>query len=163
MRELKRAARLMPDQPLPHLQLARAYEASQDWPSAAEQLQKVVELAPQDPEYSYQLARAWTRLSGWSYQRIQQANPKSARLQQALGQEYAIQEKYDLALNAYQRAAALDPKLPEVHLAVATILLQMKKFDEALGEIALEQQLVPQSKSAAEIRAKIEAEKSAGP
>jgi tetratricopeptide (TPR) repeat protein len=163
VRELKRAARLMPDQPPAHLQLAKAYEASQDWPSAAEQLQKVVELAPQEPEYSYQLARAWTRLSGWSYQRIQQANPKSARLQQALGQEYAIQEKYGLALNAYQRAAALDPKLPEVHLAVATILLQMKKFDEALGEIALEQQLVPQSKSAAQIRAKIEAEKSAGP
>ena len=84
-----------------------------------------------------------------------------ARVRQRLSPDAA--QQLVQALNAYQRAAALDPKLPEVHLAVATILLQMKKFDEALGEIALEQQLVPQSKSAAEIRAKIEAEKSAGP
>jgi len=163
VRELKQAVTLMPQQPQSHLQLARAYEASEDWLSAVEQLQRVVELAPREPEYSYRLALAWTKLSGWSYQQIQQVNPKSARLQQALGQEYAIQEKYDLALNAYHRAAALDPKLPEVHLALAVILLEMKKFDEALSEITLEQQLVPQSKSAAEIRAKIETAKSAAP
>lgn len=161
VRELKQAARLMPDQPLAHLQLARAYEASQDWLSAAEQLQRVVELAPREPEYVYQLARAWTKLSGWSYQQIQQVDPKSARLQQALGQEYAIQEKYDLALNAYRQAAALDPQLPEIHQAMAVILLEMKKFDQALDEVALEQHLVPQSKSAADLRAKIEAAKSA--
>jgi tetratricopeptide (TPR) repeat protein len=157
--ELKQAVRLMPDQPQAHLQLARAYEASQDWLSAAAQLQRVVELAPQEPEYSYQLARAWTKLSGWSYQQIQQVNPRSARLQQALGQEYAIQEKYDLALSAYQRAAALDAKLPEVHLAMAVILLERKKFDEALNEVTREERLVPQSKGAAEIRAKIETAK----
>ena len=161
--ELKHAVTLMPQQPQSHLQLARAYEASEDWLSAVEQLQRVVELAPREPEYSYRLAQAWTKLSGWSYQQIQQVDPKSARLQQALGQEYAIQEKYDLALNAYHRAAALDPKLPEVHLALAAILLEMKKFDEALSEITLEQQMVPQSKSAAEIRAKIETAKSAAP
>lgn len=163
VRELKHAVRLLPDQPQAHLQLARAYEGTQDWLSAAEQLQRLVELAPQEPEYSYQLARTWTKLSGWSYLQIQQVNPKSARLQQALGQEYAIQEKYDLALNAYRRAAALEPQLPESHLAIAIILLEMKKFDEALGEIALEQQRVPQSKSAAELRVKIEAAKSAAP
>jgi tetratricopeptide (TPR) repeat protein len=163
VRELKHAVNLMPQQPQSRLQLARAYEASEDWLSAVEQLQRVVELAPREPEYSYRLAQAWTKLSGWSYQQIQQANPKSARLQQALGQEYAIQEKYDLALNAYHRAAALDPKLSEVHLAMAVILLELKKFDEALGEITLEQQLVPQSKAAAEVRAKIEAAKSTAP
>jgi tetratricopeptide (TPR) repeat protein len=163
VRELKHAVNLMPEQPQSHLQLAKAFEASDDWLSAVEQLQRVVDLAPREPEYSYQLARAWTKLSGWSYQQIQHLNPKSARLQQGLGQEYAIQEKYDLALDAYQRAAALDPKLPEVHLAMAIILLDMKKFDEALNEITLEQQLLPRSKSAAEVRAKIETAKSAAP
>jgi tetratricopeptide (TPR) repeat protein len=163
VRELKHAVNLMPEQPQSHLQLAKAFEASDDWLSAVEQLQRVVDLAPREPEYSYQLARAWTKLSGWSYQQIQHLNSKSARLQQGLGQEYAIQEKYDLALNAYQRAAALDPKLPEVHLAMAIILLDMKKFDQALNEITLEQQLLPRSKSAAEVRAKIETAKSAAP
>jgi Flp pilus assembly protein TadD len=163
VRELKHAVGLMPEQPQSHLQLARAYEATGDWLSAVEQLEHAVELAPRDTEYSYRLAQACTRLSGWSYQQIQQVNPKSARLQQALGQEYAIQEKYDLALNAYHRASSLDPKLPEVHLALAVILLEMKNFDEALNEITLEQQLVPQSKAAADIRAKIVTAKSAAP
>jgi hypothetical protein len=51
--------------------------------------------------------------------------------------------------------------LPEIHQAIAEILLELKKFDEALGEIGLEQHLVPQSKSAADLRSKIEAAKSA--
>jgi tetratricopeptide (TPR) repeat protein len=159
VRELERAVRLMPNETLAHLQLAKAYETSDNWIAAVPELQRVVELAPQQPEYSYQLGRAWAKLSGWSYQQIRRLNPDSARLQQALGQEYAIQEKYDAALAAYQRAARSDPKLPEIHLAAAVILLELKRFDEALVEIDLEHKLVPDSKAAAEIRAKIEAAK----
>jgi tetratricopeptide (TPR) repeat protein len=159
VRELERAAKLMPKEPQAHLQLAQAYEASDNWIAAVAELQKLVELFPQDPEYRYQLGRAGTKLSGWSYQKIKQLNPDSARLQQALGQEYAIQEKYDLALAAYQRAARQDPKLPEIHLATAVVLLELKRFDEALSEIDLEQKLVPESKAASETRARIEAAK----
>jgi tetratricopeptide (TPR) repeat protein len=161
VRELRRAVRLMPEQPEAHLQLAKAYEASENWIAAVQQLQKLVELAPQEPEYSYQLGKAWTKLSGWSYQQIARLNPDSARLQQALGQEYAIQGKYDLAVAAYQRAAQLDPKLPEIHLALAVISLEAKKFDQALAEIELELQLVPDSKAAQETKSKIEAARAA--
>src|SRR5256714_4924109 len=161
IRELQRAVNLMPEQPQAHLQLAKAYEASDDWMNAVRQLQKVVELAPQEPEYSYQLGKAWSRLSGWSYGRMSKLNPGSARLQEALGQEYAIQEKYDLALAAYQRAAVTDPRLPEIHYAMAVILLEPKKFDEALAEIQLEQKLVPENKAAAEMKEKIQAAKAA--
>jgi tetratricopeptide (TPR) repeat protein len=159
VRELQRAAKLVPKEPQAHLQLAKAYETSDNWIDAVRELQKLVELAPHEPEYSYQLGRAWTKLSGWSYEQIKQLNPGSARLQQALGQEYAIQEKYDLALAAYQRAARSDPMLPEVHWAAAVVLLELKRFDEALAEIDLEQKIVPESKAAAETKARIEAAK----
>ena len=159
LRELKRAADLMPEEPQAHLQLAKAYEASDNWIGAVREFQKLVELAPQEPEYSYQLGKAWTKLSGWSYHQIKQINPGSPRLQQGLGQEYAIQEKYDEALAAYKQAVRADPSLPEVHLAMAVILLAQKKFDEALSEIELEIKLVPESKAAAEIKARIEAAK----
>jgi tetratricopeptide (TPR) repeat protein len=161
LRELKRAVSLMPEQPQARLQLAKAYESSENWIGVVQQFQKLVEPAPQEPEYCYQLGRAWTKLSGWSYQQISKLNPNSARLQQGLGQEYAIQEKYDLALAAYQRAARSDPKLPEIHLAMAAILLEQKRIDEALAEINLELKLVPDSKTAAELKAKIEAAKAA--
>jgi len=157
VRELKRAATLLPEEPQAHLQLARAYEAMENWILAVQELQKLVHLAPQEPEYSYQLWRAWTKLSDWSYRQIIGFKPNSARVQQALGLEYFSQEKYDLALAAYRRAARSDPKLPEIHLAIAQICFEMKKFDDALSEIALELELLPESKAALETKAKIEA------
>lgn len=159
--ELQRAIKLMPTEPQTHLELAGAYEVSNNWIGAAQELQKLVALFPDEPEYSYQLGKAWTKLSGWSYLEIARLDPNSARLQQALGQEYAIQEKLDLALAAYQRAARADPNLPEIHLAQAVILLELKRFDEALEQIDLEQKLVPESNAAAELRGKIEAAKTA--
>jgi tetratricopeptide (TPR) repeat protein len=161
--ELRRAVSLMPEQPEAHLQLARAYEGAENWIGAAQEFQKLVELNPQEPEYHYRLGKSWTKVSQQSYQQIGRLNPDAARLHQALGQEYVIQEKYDLALDAYQQAARSDPRLPEIHLAMAVILLELKKFDEALAQIELELKLVPESKTAAEIKAKIEAAKGAGP
>ncbi len=160
-RELKRAVSLLPEEPQAHLQLARAYEAMENWIPAVQEFQKLVQLAPQEPEYSYQLWRAWTKLSDWSYRQIIGLNPNSPRVRQALALEYAAQEKYDLALAAYQKAVLSDPKLPEIHLAMAQIWLEMKKFDEALSEIGLELELVPESKAAAETKAKIETAKAA--
>jgi tetratricopeptide (TPR) repeat protein len=159
VRELKRAVTLLPEEPQAHLQLARAYEGMEDWIGAVQEFQKLVQLAPQEPSYSYKLWRAWTKLSDWSYRQILGLNSNSARVQQALGLEYAAQQKYDLALAAYQKAARSDPKLPEIHLAMAQIWLEMKKFDEALSEIGLELELVPESKAAAETKAKIETAK----
>ena len=157
--ELKRSVRLMPEQPLAHLHLAKAYEASDNLTAAVKEFQKLAEMAPLDTEYAYQLGKAWSKLSGWSYQQMARLNPNSARSQQALGQQYLIQEKYDLAMRAYQQAAQSDPKLPEIHLAMALISLELKKFDEALTEINLELKLVPESKAAAEAKTKIEAAK----
>ncbi len=159
LRELKRAMVLMPDQPPARLELAKAYEASGNWIAAVEQLRRLVRLAPDNAEYSYQLGKALTKLSGWSLREIARVNPDSARLRQALGQEYAIQEKYDQALAAYQRAAQSDPKLPEIHLGMAVVLLQLKRYDQALREIEVELKLVPKSKVAAETKAKIETAK----
>ena len=159
--ELKRAVSLMPRQSEAHFQLAQAYEASENWIAAVQQLQNLAELSPENPEYSYQLGKAWMKLSGWSYQQISTINPRSARLHQALGQEYAVQEKYEQALAAFQRAAREDPTLPEIHLAIALISLQLKRFDEATVAIQLELNLVPESRAALDAKARIEAAKTA--
>jgi tetratricopeptide (TPR) repeat protein len=161
VRELKRAVRSMPSEPAAHLQLAKAYEATEKWGEAVDELQTATTLAPDNAEYSYQLGKALTRLSGWSLQQISRVNPNSARLHQALAQEYVVQEKYDRALLAYQQAATADPKLPEIHLGMALILLQLKRFDEALAQVNLELALVPESKMAADAKIRIEAEKTA--
>ena len=63
------------------------------------------------------------------------------------------------AFEAFQKAAEADPKLAEIHLAIALICLELKKFDEALAAVELELKLVPESKAALEAKAKIEAAK----
>ena len=161
VRELQRAAKLLPAEPQVHVQLGRAYEATENWIAAVQEFQKLVQLAPEEPEYSFQLCRAWTKLSDWSYRQILKLDPNSARVQQALGLEFAAQEKYDQALEAYQQAARADPKMPEIHLAMALICLELKKFDEALSEIEIELKLVPGNKVAEDTKAKIEAAKAA--
>jgi Flp pilus assembly protein TadD len=129
--------------------------------AAVQEYRNLVQLAPQEPEYSYQLGTAWAKLSGWSYSQITSINPDSVRLQQALGQERVIQGQYEQALAAYRQAARTDPKMPELHLAIALLLLEQRRFDQALAEIELELRLVPESKAAADVRAKIEAARAA--
>ncbi len=157
--ELKRAATTLPREPQVHLELGKAYEAVGNWVAAVQEFQTLVQLAPQEPEYSYQLCNAWTKLSDWSFRRIIAINPNSARLSQGLGLEYAAQGKYDQALTAYREAARFDPKMPEIHLAIAIVLLEMKKFNEALSEVELELKLIPESKAALAAKQKIETEK----
>lgn len=159
--ELRRAVQLMPQQPEARLELARAFEATGNWIGACQELQKLVDSKPDDPEYAYQLGKAYAKLSGWSYQQIAKIAPNSARLHQALGQEYAIQGKYDQALAEYRKAATADATLPEIHLGMAVILLELKKLDEARAQVELELKLVPESKAAEDTRAKIIAAQSA--
>src|SRR5581483_7148914 len=160
--ELRRAARLLPQEPAVYGELARAYESSGNWLEAVPERQKLASLAPANAEYSYRLGKDLAELSAWCIQEVRRTNPDSARLHQALGQEYALQGKYEQAFAAYRQAARSDPKMPELHLGLALMLLQLKRFDEALQQIELELSLVPESKIAADTKARILAAKASG-
>ncbi len=155
VRALERGVQALPHQPQARLQLAKAYELQANWLGVVDQYRALRTLQPQEAEYAYQLGRAYTKLMGWSYQRIAALNPNSARLHQSLGQDYLLQEKYELALAAYQQAAAAAPQLPEIHLALALIYLEQKNLAAAAQEIALELKLVPESQKALAVQQKI--------
>ena len=163
VRELERAVQLLPDQPQARLQLAKAYERLNHWLGVVDQYRALRAMKPQEAEYAYQLGRAYTKLMGWSYQRMAALNPNSARLHQSLGQDYLLQEKYDLALEAYQKAAAAAPQLPEIHLALALIYLEQKNIEAAAEAIARELKLEPESQKALAVQQKIAAAKGGKP
>jgi tetratricopeptide (TPR) repeat protein len=146
--QLQRAVKLAPQEPLARLQLAKAYERGGDWAGAVEQYRILRELQPQEPENVYNLGRAYLRLSEWCLRELKALDPASARLQQALGHNYRVQGRPDLALVAFERAAQADPMLPEVHLAMAQIHLEQKRFAEARREIERELALLPDSAGA---------------
>jgi len=156
--ELERAVKLLPKERLVREQLARAYTRGGNPAAAIEQYRALREMAPEDPENAYQLGRAYPRLSEWAMQRLREIDPGSARIYQALGHNYRVQGRADLAVRAFERAAQADPKLPEIHLALAQIHLEQKNYGEARKEIERELAIVPESAGARALKQRLEAE-----
>ncbi len=154
--ELQQAVRLMPKTIDPYLRLANVCQRLDDPVCAAGAYRKVVELAPEDAEYAYRLGSSQLAVSEWAYARLAESNPPSARVQQALGREYVRQAQPDLAIQAFERAADADATLPDVHLALARIHLEAGRIREAQDEIHRELAIVPYSKDALQLNAKIE-------
>jgi tetratricopeptide (TPR) repeat protein len=143
--ELERAVELAPKDPLARRELARACERAGDWPGAVEHYRALRDLAPQEPEGAYQLGKAYLRLSEWCLRALRDGDPPSARFYQAQGHTYRVQGHTDLAVRAFQRAAEADPKLPEVHLTLAQIYMEQKRWADARQEVERELAVVPES------------------
>jgi tetratricopeptide (TPR) repeat protein len=154
--ELQQAVRLMPTAIDPYLQLASVCQRLDDPLCAAGAYRKVVELAPEDAEYAYRLGSAQLAVSEWAYARLASSSPPSARAQEALGREYVRQGQPDLAVRAFQRAAEMDARLPDVHLALGRIHLEAGRLREAGDEVTRELAIVPYSKEALELKIRIE-------
>jgi tetratricopeptide (TPR) repeat protein len=160
--DLEQAVRLMPREIAAHLQLADACERTGRVARLTEAYRAVVALAPDDPEYAFRLGKAYLRLSQQAYQRLKAVDPKSARLDQALGGEYLAQGQPQRARVAFEAAAARDPRLAEVHLALAQLAADDGRLDDAAREVVLELAVQPSSREALALRARIEAARSAG-
>jgi len=143
--ELEKVVELSPKDPLPRRELARAYERAGSWPEAVEQYRVLRDLTPNDPEGAYQLGKAYLRLSEWCLRALKDGDPPSARFYQAQAHTYRLQGQTDLAVRAFQRAAETDPRLPEVHLSLAQIYMEQKRWAEARQEVERELAVVPES------------------
>jgi tetratricopeptide (TPR) repeat protein len=154
--ELQQAVRLMPKAIDPYLQLAGVCQRLDEPLCVAGAYRKIVELAPDDAEYAYRLGSAQLAVSEWAYERLANSNPPSARVQQALGREYVRQAKPDLAIQAFQRAADADTTLADVHLALARIHFDAGRLADADSEVLRELAVVPYSKEALQLKARIE-------
>jgi tetratricopeptide (TPR) repeat protein len=155
---LEAAVKLAPRERLARQQLARACERAGRPMAALEHYRALRDMAPADPEATYQLGRAYLRLSEWAMGRLREIDPRSARLYQVLGHNYRVQGRLDLALRAFERAAEADPKLPEIHLALAGIHFEQKNWTAAREEVERELALVPESAGALALKARLEAE-----
>jgi tetratricopeptide (TPR) repeat protein len=155
--ELERAVRLLPGEKAAHLQLADACERVGNVPCLVRQSRAVAGFAPSDPESTYRLGKAYLRLSEWAYTRIRAIDPRSARLSEALGREYLEQGRPDLALQAYEEAAERAPSLQGIHVALARIHADARRWDDAAREIERELALAPGSAAALELKARVDA------
>jgi tetratricopeptide (TPR) repeat protein len=145
---LEEAVKIAPGETLAHLQLVRVLERLGDWNGAIDEYRVLRQLEPEDPEYVYGLGRAYLRLSESRLRELRELDPASARSLQAEGHSLRVQGRPDRALETFERAARADPTLPEIHLAMAQIHMEQKRWAEARREIALELAVVPDSAGA---------------
>jgi tetratricopeptide (TPR) repeat protein len=153
-RQLERAVQLQPREPLARLQLARAYQVSENFLGLVDQYLALRESSSQEPEYAYQLGNAYMKLAVWCHQEIRRINPHSGRVYQTLGENFRLQGRTDQAIRSFQRAAQIDPNLAGIHLALAEIYLEQGKGDEADRELQQELNIVPDSAAALALKQK---------
>jgi Flp pilus assembly protein TadD len=155
---LEAAVKLLPKERLARAQLARAYDRAGRPAEAVEQYRTLRDMAPGDPEAAYELGRAYLRLSQWAMERLRDIDPRSARIYQALGHNYRVQGRTDLAVRAFELAARKDPRLPEIHLALAQLHFAEKNWAAARAELEKELALVPESAGALALKQRLDAE-----
>ena len=154
--ELETAVKINPREPSARLELARAYARTGNMTGAVEQFRRLRQQAAGDPEYAYQLGRAYMKLSAWCIAEITRVAPDSARVYQMLAENRAAQGRAGEAIRAYLKAAAADPRLPGIHLALAQIYVQEGKPDDARREIERELAIVPENTMALAFKRKLD-------
>jgi tetratricopeptide (TPR) repeat protein len=73
--ELERAVQLLPREIAAHLELAEAYERTNDVVRLVDTYRVIAGLAPNEPEYAYRLGRAYLKLSEWAHARARARSP----------------------------------------------------------------------------------------
>jgi superkiller protein 3 len=156
--ELERAVRTMPENVAINQQLAQAYELHGTPFQVAAQYKRLSEMEPNNPEYAFKLGRAYTDIADWCYREMMKEDLNSARVYQALGQMYMIRQDWASAEGALKKAVEADPNLPDIHLTLASILIQQKKFEEALHLVEKELQIVPGNLGAQQLKTQLTAQ-----
>jgi tetratricopeptide (TPR) repeat protein len=146
--QLRRAVKIAPREKLARLELARACQRAADWAEAVEQYRQLRQIEPDNLEHAYGLGTSFLRLAQQSLTRLQEVAPGSARVQQALGHSFRVQGEPDRALEAFARAAEADPALPEIHLVMAQVHMEQKRWADARREAEAELAIVPESAGA---------------
>ena len=119
-----------------------------DHQGAAEHLRGAVALAPERVDYRRNLCRAYLQL-GQAEQAEEmlresvEQQPQSAPLWEMLGMVLAQQQKYEAALEAYQRAAQLAPQAPAVHFGLSELHRLLGNASESMAELRATLQLEP--------------------
>ena len=148
IKRLTEAVRLAPDEPLAHLELAKAYQRGEQPELALDEFRVLVRLAPREPEYAYLLGKAYTTLSEQCYSQLVRRARDSARVYQLLAESYREQGQIERAIKAFEQAARADEKLPGIHLDLARLYMQQGRSAEASAAVDAELAIMPESQMA---------------
>jgi tetratricopeptide (TPR) repeat protein len=141
---------------IPHLEQAQDKAAlgiaqiqTGQLPQAVANLQAAMASHPNDPDLLYYLGRAAGLLSKQSIDTLIAAYPDSARVHQAMGENYFVLRRMPDAEKEYREALRLRPDIPDVHLELGEVYAGAFQWSKAEEQFRAETRLQPGNAEAA--------------
>lgn len=114
--------------------LLNLYYEDKQLDQALDVLRVLEKASPNDADVLYNLYRIHSDLAARALARMVESAPESARLHQVLAQMLLSQDDFPRAIEQYRRAAALEPRLPEVHFELGRAILANSREEEARAQ-----------------------------
>jgi len=157
---LRKAVELLPAQSRPRILLGTAQERAGDFPAAADSFEGAVRLDPRDADAVLHLARLYLNLkrpaeAETKFRNALDVQPASATAALGLAQSLDAQNKPEAA-DAYQKYLALQPADAATHARFVHLLIDQKRYGEALAELDRTDQGKPPSSDSLRQRADIQ-------
>jgi tetratricopeptide (TPR) repeat protein len=104
------------------MELLELYTATQDLGKASSLVNAMRQADPTNPAVLYAAYRVYSDLSGEAMLSLALVAPESAHMHQVMAHEEAKQGNNTGAREQFEKALALDPKLPGIHFEIAELL-----------------------------------------
>jgi Flp pilus assembly protein TadD len=136
---LRKAVDLLPAQSRPRILLGTAQERAGDFPAAADSFAGAVGLDPRDADAVLHLASLYLHLkrpaeAETKFRDALNMQPASAKAALGLAQSLDVQNKPEAA-DAYQKYLVLQPADAATRARFVHLLIDQKRYDEALAEL----------------------------
>ncbi len=126
-----------------HYRMAQAYWEKKDIAGVERELQKILDAQPKDEQAlndlgGIRLEQHRNQDARRSYLQLLAVNPQSAEAHAGLGAVDFAESNFTAALQEYEQAAGLKPRLPGIDLRQGECRMQLKQFNEAIADFRKE-------------------------
>jgi tetratricopeptide (TPR) repeat protein len=154
---LEAALKLDPSSREAHEALASTYLAQDNFGSAADQFRRIADLNPDKPEALFKLGHEYLDLGARLAYRGAHLYRDSPWGHRFLGDLLAERDRWQEAIDEYQKALAAAPQQPGLHALIGNAYLHAQKFEQAETEFRTELHLDPENEPALQGLAKLAA------
>jgi tetratricopeptide (TPR) repeat protein len=135
---LELARQLRPRSQEAWVELGRAYASAGRNKEAISTWKSWLKQSPNDVDALFWIGSTYNSMAQNVLEEMERKDQNHYRVQELEGDQFRLEQEYEKALQAYQKALATAPNLPGLHFDVGDVYYQMMKYPEARQELGKE-------------------------